>query len=116
MAKSRTQNRRRSDRWPANTYASVSVDSQHGIGDSFAAVLDVSHGGIRIRTPQPPVRYTRLKLRIALGEELFELPCKCVRVTRAERGNYEVGFSFDPDCEEAITFLNAFEKRPDKPG
>ena len=108
MTEPRTDNRRRAERWPADTYASLSMNSQHGCSEAFGAVLDVSRGGLRVRTPQPPVKFMKVAVRIALGERLFEIPCKCVRVVRVQGGNFEVGLAFDPAEANAAEFLKAF--------
>lgn len=108
MTEAHTDNRRRAPRWPADTYASLSMNSQHMCGEAFGAVLDISRGGMRVRTPQPPVKFMKVMVRIALGEMLFEIPCKCVRVVKAPKGNFEVGLSFDPHEANAAAFLKAF--------
>ena len=108
MSEPHIDNRRRMQRWPAETYASLTMNSQHVCGEAFGAVLDVSRGGMRIRTPQPPVKFMKVTVRIALGEQVFEILCKCVRVVRGTGGNFDVGLSFDPEEASAAEFLKAF--------
>ena len=103
-----TQNHRSAERWPADTYASLSTSTCQGVKEGFGAVLDISRGGMRIRTPQPPVRFMKVLVRIAVAEQLFEIPCKCVRVLRGDGGNFDVGLSFDPLLPDAEAFLAAF--------
>ena len=114
MSERKTQNRRNSERWPAETYAALTFHGHPSISDSFGAVVNVSGGGMRVRTPQPPVRFMRLTARIAIGEQVFEVPCKCTWVTKGDKGMCDVGLSFDPRNAQAQSFVQAFERsRPE---
>ena len=103
--------KRREPRWPADTYAALTVKGLEGGNQAFGAVLDVSAGGLRVRTPQPPVKFTKVVVRIALGEVVHELPCRCARVQKVERGNFDVGLQFDATSEAAIAFIAAFQAK-----
>lgn len=105
-------NKRRHARAPADTYAALTVKGLDGGNQAFGAVLDVSPGGLRVRTPQPPVKFTKVVVRIAIGETVHELACRCVRVQKGARGNFDVGLQFDATTEAGSAFMAAFNPKP----
>ena len=105
MTKTRTRDRRKSGRLPANTCAALLVEGVTGCNQAFGAVMDISRGGIRVRTPQPPEKFDRVTVRIAVGEAVHELRCRCVRVQKVGRATYDVGLHFDPELVTASDLL-----------
>ncbi len=102
------QERRRSPRVPAETYASLEVEGLNANDQGFAVVIDVSSGGIRVRTPQPPHKGHRVIVRVAVGEELFRVRAHVARVVKFEEGVWDVGLAYSTLDRLKVEFLEAF--------
>ena len=105
--------RRRSPRVKAETYASLEVEGMNANDQGFGIVMDVSSNGIRVRTPQPPHKGQRVIVRVAVGEELFRVRAHVVRISQTDDGTYDVGLAYSTLDRLKVAFLEAFfEENP----
>ena len=100
--------RRRSPRVRAETYASLEVEGLNANDQGFGVVMDVSSSGIRVRTPQPPHTGQRVIVRVAVGEELYRVRAHVARVMQAGEGTWDVGLSYSALDRLKVEFLEAF--------
>ncbi len=100
--------RRRSPRVRAETYASLEVEGLNANDQGFGIVVDVSTSGIRVRTPQPPHNGQRVIVRVAVGEELYRVRAHVARVTKTSDGTYDVGLAYSTLDRLKVQFLEAF--------
>lgn len=100
--------RRRSPRVTAETYASLEVEGLNTNDQGFGVVIDVSSSGIRVRTPQPPNKGQQVIVRVAVGEELFRMRANVARVTKASEGTWDVGLAYSSLDRLKVQFLEAF--------
>jgi hypothetical protein len=67
---------------------------QRPAGMGMGKVLDLSGGGIRIRTHSPLAVATRLRMAVAVEEQIFEAQGTIVHQTASGEAHYELGTSF----------------------
>lgn len=108
-----TSDRRRAARLPGEAFASLLFDGLEGCDQAFCVVVDVSKGGMRLRTPQPPPSGQSVRVRVALGEDICDVRGRVVRVAALGSHSYDVGLAYDPDSEQGAAFLRTFLGRRD---
>ena len=94
-----------------HVFASL-VDVRTGADQAFAIVQDISATGIGLLTPQPPEPGTKVRVRAAVGETMFDLEMNVARVETPEQGHEAiVGLQFTPNCPDRKRFLRTFLDR-----
>ncbi len=78
---------------------------------AFGVVLDVSEGGMRLATPQPPKAKRRVQVRVAIEEQIFAIEANVRWVKQVRVRTYEVGLRFDAEDFGKAEFLADFMAR-----
>jgi hypothetical protein len=99
---------RRSDRLAVNSYAAIQVSGLLPNDQAFGKVINVSQGGILVRTPQAPPIGQHAIVRAAKGEEVFAMNALVVRVAEVGPHCYDVALQFLSKESEQHRFIQAF--------
>ncbi len=104
--------RRGNARAIAEAYASLFADNLTMLVDqSFGVILDVSSGGgFRYRTPQPPKGDEFVKIKVAIGEQIFEFPARVAYMSEVSPSIYDVGLSILVKTERFTCFLETLSE------
>jgi hypothetical protein len=72
---------------------------------AFCTVQDVSQTGIGLNTGQPPMVGQKVRLRIAIDDEIHELRARTISVKRDQGSFYRVGLDWTGCSPEQLAFL-----------
>jgi hypothetical protein len=89
-------------------FAALEAEGRHPNDQAFAAVSDVSHTGIGLRTGQPPLVGQTVIVRLAIEEEIHTLRAAAIRVRENGRHRYEVGLDWSACSDEELAFLDRY--------
>lgn len=78
------------------------------LDQAFAVVVDVSPGGMRVATPQPPPLHCNVRVRVALDEHILEVDAYTIWIQQLRQETHFVGLEFATEGEEAEAFLRDF--------
>lgn len=70
--------------------------------------IDLSRIGARVQLHQPLVVGELLKMDLAAGDQILEIPARAVRVVQVSDNEYQVGLAFEPLEEETRRALERF--------
>jgi hypothetical protein len=101
-------NRRRHERRPLQTYAALETRGLIVNDQAFLAVVDVSRGGIGLRTGQPPEVGEPVVLRLAIGEDIHTIDATVARVAPRGHGLFDIGLDWSHCDPTALAFLDQF--------
>ena len=74
---------------------------------AMCCVRDLSRNGIGLETGQPPIVGQGVLLRLAIDDEIHELPTRARRVVRRRDSHfYEVGLDWSNCSQEQLEFLD----------
>ena len=100
--------RRESPREPGGMFACILEESDFGqLDQAFCVVMDVSETGMRVRTPQPPLAFSTVTIRVAVGEDITTLQAHVVRVMKVGPSTFDVGLRLELDESGANGLLQA---------
>ena len=109
------QDRRAKPRELGRVFACILEESSFRQFDqAFCVVMDVSEGGMRVRTPQPPLAGAQITLRVALGDQISKLLAHVVRVEEIGPWTYDVGLSLILTGPHANGLLEAIRNNQDE--
>lgn len=102
-----SDDRRRSPRLRIAACAAIETLGRRNEGNqALGTVRDVSATGIGLETGQPPLPNQEVYLRIALNDEIEEVPARTTRIRRVDSSNfYEVGLDWGACTAEQMAFL-----------
>jgi len=111
--KNNNKDRRVHQRITGGTYAALHQRLGGIVHDqSFSVVLDVSTGGMRVRTNIRPLNQTVMVVRAAVEEEIHTLRSRVLRVERTADGVFDIALEYCFMARDTIDgFLEALGRR-----
>jgi hypothetical protein len=103
------KDRRRSPRIAVAAFAALETrDLADATDQIFGAVADVSRTGIALHVGLEPRIGQRVRLRLAIGEQIHELDTVVTRIDRRDHCLYDVGLDWSACEPEQLEFLEEF--------
>jgi hypothetical protein len=89
-------------------YAALQTFGLVANDQAFLAVVDISRGGIGLRTGQPPELGEPVTLRLAIGEDIHTIQATVARVAPRGHGLYDIGLDWSHSDAGSLKFLDEF--------
>jgi len=103
-----TNERRRMPRQKLSALAALETKEEYSNNQALCAVVDVSEGGIGLRTGQPPAIGQHVLLRLAIEEEIQTIRARVTRVDQTAASVFEVGLDWSKCRPEERKFLTRY--------
>lgn len=76
--------------------------------EKITKTIDLSMGGMKIRTEFPVPLHEELEITIRIGDEIFRSEGKVMYANERKDGDFDIGVNFINTSEESLNILNQY--------
>lgn len=81
--------------------------------ENITKTINLSMGGMKMRTEFPVPLHEELEISIKIGDEIFKSEGKVIYANEREDGDYDIGVNFINASEESLNLLSQYLSQRD---